>query len=73
MTDQTRQHLTLLAARLELCRAQADLKQSALAHGRLSRNTVSRILHGKDHHVSTLFELADAMGYEVTIAITRRA
>lgn len=61
--------LTLIAAQLELQRADRLLKQCASS---VSIPTVYRVLHGGDHKISTLLDIADALDCDVTITITKR-
>lgn len=59
----------LIAHQLEDARKAQGLIQGHIAHGRLSERTVWAIFNGHDHYVSTLAELADAMGCELVIEI----
>lgn len=76
MTPTERQQalLTVIAAKLEVARAESCLRQTQIAQqGHLSKRTVWAIFHAHDHYVSTLNELADAMNYELVIELRKRA
>jgi hypothetical protein len=71
MTSTERQQaiLAVIAAKLEAIRAEQGLQKATLARGRLAERTVWAVFKGHDHYVSTLNELADAMGCELVIEI----
>jgi DNA-binding Xre family transcriptional regulator len=47
-------------------------KKSSFAHGKVSANTVRRILHGKNARLSTLIALADALDCELVVDLQPR-
>jgi transcriptional regulator with XRE-family HTH domain len=61
-----------LAARVEALLNARRWKRSAFAHGKVSANTVRRILHGKNARLSTLIALADALDCDLIIDIKPR-
>lgn len=64
--------LESIAARLEAVRQQQGAKKKFFAHGRLSENTVRNVFKGRDHRLSTLAEIADALDCDVVVSITPR-
>ncbi len=75
MTPSERRHaiLVVIAAQLELRRAEKALKQYVIAmDAKMSAGTVRRIMLGHDHHISKLVDLADSMGCDVDITIRPR-
>lgn len=62
--------LTRISAQLTLAKADKALK--ALASPRVSVNTVSRVLRGFDHRVTTLAAIADALNCDLEIRVTPR-
>lgn len=65
--------LTWIAAQLENRRAEALTKQYVVAYGRMAPSTVCRVFQGRDHRVSTLLEIADALDCDVKIEIVKRS
>lgn len=63
-------YLLKIAADLASARAGRVLKQCASAR---SVPTAYRVLHGRDHKVSTLIDVAESLGCDVEIRITKRA
>lgn len=73
MTDRRQAVLALIAAELELQRAELALKRSTIhLGGRISEGTVRNILRGRDHRVSSLVEIAEELGLEVEIHFRKR-
>jgi hypothetical protein len=70
MSEARQAILALIAARLTLLKADRVLK--ACASEEISIPTVSRILKGHDHKISTLIALADALECDVEITIQKR-
>lgn len=70
MDDRRQAILELIAAQLEIHRADRALKQCVT---RVSIPTAYRVLHRQDHKISTLIDVADALGCDVQITITKRA
>lgn len=73
MTTDRSAVLALIAAKLELARADQAIKKSCVGYGRISAPTVAKVLAGKNHKLSTLIEVADALDCDVEILIHRRA
>ena len=71
--DRHRALLTLIAARLADEAAQQAIKRSCIGYGRVSPPTVNNVLHGKNHKLSTLIEIADSLDCDVEITITKRS
>lgn len=71
MTPLERRHALLvkIAADLTLARADRVLK-ACVTH--CSVPTAYRVLHAKDHKISTLLDVADALDCDVTIVIRKR-
>ena len=69
MTPRTQTLLSLIAAQLEIARADRVLKECACA---VSVPTVYRVLHGADHKISTLADIADALECDLEIRIVKR-
>lgn len=69
-TDRRRAMLELIASRLVVLKADRVLK--ACATEDVSIPTVSRVLRGEDHKISTLLAIADALECDVTIVIDKR-
>jgi predicted transcriptional regulator len=71
MTDRLRELATLelIAAQLSLHRADRLLKQCTR---NVSISTVHRVFQGGDHRISTLIDIADALGCDVVITIEKR-
>lgn len=62
-----------LAARLESVIRAAGWKRSMVVPGRLNANTVRRVLQGKNVHVSTLMDIADALDCELVVDFKPKA
>jgi len=71
MTPTERREAIIERIRLELARAKADRPLKALANG-VAVSTVCRILRRGDCRVSTLIDLADGLGCDVQVTITKR-
>lgn len=56
-----------LAHRIDRVLQAKGWKRSAFAHGKVSSNTVRRVLRGKDARLSTLIALADALECELVV------
>lgn len=69
----SRAFLQALAAQLEAARVAQGLQTAHVAEGRLADRTVWALFHGRDHYVTTLNELADAMGCDLVIELRPRA
>lgn len=66
--------LTLIAAELELARADQAIKKSWVAHDRVSPPTVAKVFSGRrNYKLFTLIDVADALECDVEITIKRRA
>ena len=73
-TDRQQAILALIAARLEDERAKRGLYKARLAReSGLSERTIWAVFKGRDHYVSTLNEVADAMGCDLVIELRRRS
>lgn len=70
-TDRRQALLAKISAELLILKADRVLKQCA-AEG-MSISTVHRVLHGGDHKISTLVDLADALECDVEITIHKRS
>ena len=68
--DRAQAVLALIAAQLELSIAQQALKRAAIAK---CRQTARNVLRGRDHRISTLVEVADGAGLDVSIVFTKRS
>jgi len=78
MTLQEREEalLTGIAARLEWVLAGLHLSYAKVflrGRGRIHLTTISRIMHARDHRLSTLVAFADAVDCDVEVIITPRA
>lgn len=66
--------LELIAAQLEDARAAQAIKRYMICYNRkLSTATVHHVWRRRDHRISTLLEIADALNCDVEITIRRRA
>jgi hypothetical protein len=72
MTDRARALLDLIAADYaQLCAARA-VKRYTLAGQDVSPAAIQRILHGKNHRITTLVEAADLLNADVVITFVPR-
>lgn len=73
-TERREAILLVIAAELELARADQAIKKSWVAHDRVSPPTVAKVLSGRrNYKLFTLLEVADALACDVEITIKRRA
>lgn len=73
MTQHTQALLDLIAARLAREAADQGVKRAYIAYGRVSYPSVNNVLHARNHKLSTLIDIADALNCDVDVTITRRA
>lgn len=64
--------LARIAATVEAQLQARQWKRTAFAHGKLHPNTVRNVLNGKDHRLSTLIALAEALECDLEINILPR-
>lgn len=66
--------LTMIAAQLELARAEQCLQKSKIALDKpVSEGTVRNILRARDHRIGSLVDVADAMNLEVEIRFVKKS
>ncbi len=71
MTPDARHQAILVKIAADLTLARADRALKACVN-QVSVPTAYRVLHAHDHKISTLLDVADALGCEVTIVIRKR-
>lgn len=64
--------LARIAATLDAVLRARHWKKTAFAHGKVSTNTVRNVLQGKDHRLSTLIALAEALECDLVIDLQPR-
>ncbi len=74
MTPEERRHAlqVVIVALMALEAAGQSIKRSYSAYGQISFPTVAKVLRGDNCKVSSLIAVADALGCDVEITITKR-